>query len=111
MTSMTPSLPEPTNPSTSRKTSRNLRPKLSIERESPKVKVTLELRESTDSLLQSYARFLSGHMGFEVSTSVAAENIIKAFVGEDELFLESQKESSKKEKAGATAKATKAGGA
>lgn len=83
---------------------RSLRPLLSVSRESPFSAATYELRESTQDLVKSYARFLSKHEDFEVSPSTVVENVLKNFFQGDVLFQEFLAEESKTKRAGAKAK-------
>ena len=83
---------------------RNLRPLLSVSRESPISGATYELRESTQDLVKSYARFLSKHEDFEVSPSTVVESVLKNFLQGDEAFQEYLKTETKTKRAGAKAK-------
>lgn len=101
---MTNEITSQAQPEGKRRGPRNLRPLLSVTRESPVSVATYSLRESTQELVKSYARFLTKHEDFDVSTDTVVESVLKNFLQGDVLFQEFLAEESKSKRAGAKTK-------
>ena len=62
------------------------RPKLSVAMETPRRKVSYEIRESAEALIARYAEFLTQYERFPVSPSAVIEGMVKSVIEGDELF-------------------------
>ena len=64
---------------------RDPKPKIAVRRESPRKKVSFEIKEDTATLIEGYARFLSSHHGFAVTPGAVIESLAED-IESDALF-------------------------